>query len=254
MDTPRQPAPLSGTYAVPPYGGFLRTFEYAAFKNVCDCVVGQVLLLAVAPVVVLAAIAVRLTSRGPAFFFQRRLGFNGRVFKIVKLRTMTTDCERASGPRWSGPSDPRVTPVGRFLRRTHIDELPQLWNVIRGEMSLVGPRPERPEFLPRLSEAIPRYRDRLRVRPGMTGLAQIQLPPDRDLADVRRKLACDLYYVRQLNPWLDLRILMGTASYLLGLPFVWTRVLFRVPDLAEVEASNGMEPSVDLDAPRLQTV
>ncbi len=219
-----------------------------------DSVLAQLLLLAAAPVVLLAAAAVRLTSRGPAFYRQARLGLGGRVFTLWKLRTMTADCEKATGPRWSAPGDPRVTPVGRFLRRTHVDELPQLWNVVRGEMSLVGPRPERPEFLPLLGGAVPRYRERLRVRPGITGLAQIQLPPDRDVADVRRKLACDLCYVERHGPWLDFRILLGTAAYLLGVPVAWTRALLRVPGGASIEAQYESRAGAGPDAARLQPV
>jgi lipopolysaccharide/colanic/teichoic acid biosynthesis glycosyltransferase len=252
MDTPRLSPPPSGTYALPFWLEFLRMFEYARVKELCDCLLVQVLLLAAAPVVLLAAAAVRLTSRGPAFFLQQRLGLDGRVFKIIKLRTMTADCEKSTGPRWSVPGDPRVTPLGRFLRRSHIDELPQLVNVLRGEMSLVGPRPERPEFFANLSQAMPRYGERLRVRPGMTGLAQVQLPPDRDLADVRRKLACDLYYLRRLSPWLDLQILLATAAYLVGLPFSLSRAVLRVPDVATAEASYGTRQ--DADAACLQAV
>src|SRR5205823_316253 len=115
--------------------------------------------------------------------------------------------------RWSIPGDPRVTLIGQVLRRTHLDELPQLLNVLRGDMSLIGPRPERPEFLPELEAAFPRYRDRLAVRPGVTGLAQVQLPADSDLDSVREKLRHDLYYIQHLGPWLDLRILICTAFY-----------------------------------------
>ena len=136
-----------------------------------------------------AAIVVKLTSRGPAFYTQIRLGQDGRAYAIYKLRTMTHDCEKLSGPQWSKKGDCRVTAVGRLLRRSHLDELPQLWNVLRGEMSLIGPRPERPEFVPRLERSLPHYRARLHVRPGVTGLAQVQLPPDTDLGSVRRKLA-----------------------------------------------------------------
>src|SRR5205814_291249 len=114
---------------------------------------------------------VRITSRGPAFYTQTRLGLRGRTFTIYKLRSMYEYCENHSGPLWSSKDDPRVTPLGRFIRRTHIDELPQLWNILRGDMSLIGPRPERPEFLPKLETIVPRYRERLRVRPGVTGLA-----------------------------------------------------------------------------------
>src|SRR5207248_4660391 len=143
-----------------------------------------------------AMLLVKLTSPGPMLYTQTRLGRRGRPFTIYKIRTMLHDCESLTGPQWSTPGDTRITRVGRWLRRTHIDELPQLWNVLRGDMSLVGPRPERPEFIPELENAIPFYRDRLLVRPGITGLAQVQLPPDTDMDSVRRQLAHDIYYGR----------------------------------------------------------
>jgi lipopolysaccharide/colanic/teichoic acid biosynthesis glycosyltransferase len=202
-----------------------------------DTVLAGLLLAATAPLIALAAILVKLTSRGPVFYTQVRLGLRGRPFTIFKIRTMAHDCEKLSGPRWSTGRDPRVTRVGRFLRRSHIDELPQLWNVLRGDMSLIGPRPERPEFVPQLANVIPYYRDRLVVRPGLTGLAQVQLPPDTDLASVRRKLACDLYYVQHVGLLLDVQILLATACYLAKLPFGLTRLIFRVPGgLAALEA------------------
>jgi lipopolysaccharide/colanic/teichoic acid biosynthesis glycosyltransferase len=182
-----------------------------------------------APVIGLGALLVKLTSRGPAFYTQIRLGRHGRSYTIYKLRSMRHNCEKDSGPCWSKKGDTRVTPVGRFLRRTHIDELPQLWNVLRGDMSLVGPRPERPEFVPHLEEAMPFYRSRLLVRPGVTGLAQVQLPPDTDLASVRRKLAYDLYYVRYRNPWLDFRLLLATALHLVGIPHALLGKLLCLP-------------------------
>src|SRR5262249_56317768 len=126
---------------------------------------------------------------------------------------MGETCGSVTGPRWSMPGAPRVTPLGWFLRASHLDELPQLLNVLKGEMSLIGPRPERPEFIPELERALPCYRQRLNVRPGVTGLAQVQLPADSNLASVRRKLAYDLYYVERLSPWLDRRLLACTAFY-----------------------------------------
>jgi lipopolysaccharide/colanic/teichoic acid biosynthesis glycosyltransferase len=161
---------------------------------------------------------VKLTSRGPALYSQVRLGKNGRPFRIYKIRTMAHNCEDRSGARWSTPGDPRVTAVGRVLRATHLDELPQLWNILRGDMSLVGPRPERPEFVVKLEKGIPQYRDRLQVRPGVTGLAQVQLPPDSDLDSVRRKVACDLTYIGNLGAWLDVCILTVTVLHLFGIP------------------------------------
>jgi lipopolysaccharide/colanic/teichoic acid biosynthesis glycosyltransferase len=143
-------------------------------------------------------------------YSQTRLGRRGKPFRIYKIRTMHYDCERLSGPAWSTHGDTRVLPVGRLLRRLHIDELPQLWNILRGDMSLVGPRPERPEFVPQLERLLPCYRQRLSVQPGLTGLAQVHLPPDSDLESVRRKLAFDLYYIRRGNLWLDVRILAAT--------------------------------------------
>jgi lipopolysaccharide/colanic/teichoic acid biosynthesis glycosyltransferase len=208
---------------------------YFACKGVIDFALALVILVLAAPVIVLGALAVILTSRGPAFYSQRRLGLRGRPFRIYKVRTMAHDCERQSGVCWAKANDPRVTPVGRFLRRTHVDELPQLWNVLRGEMSLVGPRPERPEIIDRLEKEIDRYRDRLRVRPGMTGLAQVQLPADSDLEGVRRKVAYDLYYVGALSAWLDVRLLACTALKVLGVPFHVLGLVFRLPRCADVE-------------------
>jgi lipopolysaccharide/colanic/teichoic acid biosynthesis glycosyltransferase len=193
------------------------------------------LLILSAPVLLATVALIRLTSHGPALFKQTRVGLGGRIFTIYKLRTMRHDCERHSGPRWSLPGDPRVTFLGRILRRTHLDELPQLWNVLRGEMSLVGPRPERPEFVGMLDRELPLYSLRLKVRPGLTGLAQVQLPPDSDLASVRRKLACDVYYVRHGSGWLDARILAGTALHLAHLPAWIIQGLLRLPGGARVE-------------------
>jgi len=185
-------------------------------KAVIDSVCAVVLLVLAAPVLLLVVLLVKATSPGPALYSQTRLGRNGRPYRILKIRTMYHNCERHSGPRWSTPGDPRVTRVGRFLRRSHLDELPQLWNVLKGEMSLVGPRPERPEFVKLLECAVPHYHDRLQVRPGVTGLAQVMLPADTDLASVRKKLAYDLCYVRHQSFWLDLRIVICTAFNLIG--------------------------------------
>lgn len=208
---------------------------YLRAKYSLDFLVAVVLVLPVLPIVAFAALLVKLTSRGPAFYTQTRVGLNGRPFTILKLRTMIHNCEVFSGPRWSLPGDPRVTPVGWFLRVSHFDELPQLLNVLRGEMSLIGPRPERPEFVPQLEQALPSYRQRLNVRPGVTGLAQVLLPPDTDLESVRRKLAHDLYYIRELSPWLDLRLLCCTAFYALAIPFRLTARLFALPRSSDIE-------------------
>jgi lipopolysaccharide/colanic/teichoic acid biosynthesis glycosyltransferase len=149
---------------------------------------------------------------------------------------MRHQCESKSGPQWSTPGDSRITFVGRILRITHIDELPQLWNVLRGDMSLVGPRPERPEFVPQLEKHVAGYRQRLLVKPGITGLAQVQLPPDTDLESVRRKLAYDIYYVNHESLWLDFRLILCTGFSSVGIPYVMSRRLLRIPGKARVEA------------------
>ncbi|MER3414785.1 MAG: hypothetical protein C4297_01030 [Gemmataceae bacterium] len=207
---------------------------YIRCKYVADRVLAGILLVLSLPILAVAALLIKLTSCGPIIYRQKRLGKAGAPFTIYKLRTMYHNCEVISGPCWATKNDPRITPVGRILRRLHIDELPQLWNVLRGEMSLVGPRPERPEFIERLQDYFPDYRHRLSVRPGMTGLAQVQLPPDSDLDSVRLKLAHDFYYVERLGPWLDIRILLATGLYLLCLPTAWWRRWLRLPGGPEV--------------------
>jgi lipopolysaccharide/colanic/teichoic acid biosynthesis glycosyltransferase len=209
---------------------------YPTVKVALEFALAVLLLIAALPLVLLSALLVKLTSRGPVFYSQIRLGLNGKPFRIFKIRTMAHNCERDSGARWATANDPRITPVGKFLRATHLDELPQLWNVLRGDMSLVGPRPERPEFVPNLEKAIPHYRDRLDVRPGVTGLAQVQLPADTDISSVRRKLAYDLYYIRQMNFWLDLRLIVCTALHVFRVPYSMLGKLFRLPGQQRVES------------------
>jgi lipopolysaccharide/colanic/teichoic acid biosynthesis glycosyltransferase len=204
-------------------------------KAVFDFSAALALLVLTAPVLVLAMLLIKTTSRGPALYVQTRLGRHGTPFSIYKLRTMRHRCEADTGACWSQPGDPRITPVGRFLRATHLDELPQLFNVLLGQMSLVGPRPERPEFVPQLEKQFPRYRARLDLKPGITGLAQVQLPPDSDLESVLRKLKYDLYYVEHVGAWLDLRVLAGTACKILGLPFAAIRAGLGFPHYAAVE-------------------
>lgn len=180
-------------------------------------VLGAILLIPALPIIGLLALLVRLTSPGPGIFRQSRVGLQGRRFTMYKLRTMRVDAEMRSGPVWAQVDDPRVTPLGRILRRLHLDEFPQLFNVVKGEMALVGPRPERPEFVQQLALSIPGYVDRLLVRPGITGLAQINLPPDTDLESVRRKLALDLEYIQCASVWFDLRIVGATCLRLLAI-------------------------------------
>jgi lipopolysaccharide/colanic/teichoic acid biosynthesis glycosyltransferase len=227
----RRQRPAQGRPPVRP----LRYRWYPRCKYAADFALALALSAVALPLVALAALLVKLSSRGPAFYTQTRVGQDGRLFAIYKLRTMVHNCESLTGPRWSLPGDPRVTRVGQVLRATHLDELPQLLNVLRGEMSLIGPRPERPEFVPELERALPGYWQRLTVRPGVTGLAQVQLPPDSDVTSVRRKLAHDLYYIERLGPWLDLRILFCTALYALGLPFDRLSWLVGTPGREAIE-------------------
>ncbi|HEV3142750.1 MAG TPA: sugar transferase, partial [Gemmataceae bacterium] len=209
---------------------------YARAKVVLDYALAILLLPLALPVIALAALLVKVNSKGPAFYVQVRLGQHGRPYRLYKIRTMIHDCERLTGARWSTPGDPRITRVGRFLRNTHLDELPQLFNVLRGDMSLVGPRPERPELIPGLEDAIPGYGQRLQVKPGVTGLAQVQLPADTSTATVRRKLSYDLYYVRRYSLWLDFRLLACTALKVLGVPAQTQRRLMRLPDPDKVQS------------------
>jgi lipopolysaccharide/colanic/teichoic acid biosynthesis glycosyltransferase len=199
-----------------------------ALKRGFDFLVALALCLPALPLILLSVLLVKLTSRGPAFYSQVRLGLNGRPFRIYKVRSMVVESEK-DGACWSQPGDPRVTRIGRFLRKTHLDELPQLWNVLWGDMSLVGPRPERPEFVPALEQSVPRYRDRLLVCPGLTGLAQVQLPPDSDMESVRRKVACDLFYIGNRSLWLDVRLILVTSFYLLGQSCLWPCRIMRIP-------------------------
>jgi lipopolysaccharide/colanic/teichoic acid biosynthesis glycosyltransferase len=217
----------------------LRYRWYPRCKHAADFALALLLSALALPLVALAALLVKLTSRGPAFYTQTRVGEHGRLFTIYKLRTMVHKCESLTGPRWSLPGDPRVTRVGQLLRATHLDELPQLLNVLRGEMSLIGPRPERPEFVPELERALPGYWQRLTVRPGVTGLAQVQLPPDSDVTSVRRKLAHDLYYIERLGPWLDLRILLCTALYAVGVGYDRLSRLVGTPGREAIEEAMG---------------
>jgi len=196
---------------------------YDWMKSLADFSIALILFVLALPVMAVAAILIRITSRGPAIYAQVRLGRGSRPFQIYKLRTMIHRCEDRTGPRWCVARDPRITPIGRILRKTHIDELPQLWNVLRGDMSLVGPRPERPEIVDELERHLPDYLGRLMVKPGITGLAQIQLPPDTDINSVREKLNLDLCYVQRYGALLDFRVLLGTVLYLAGVSYAGVR-------------------------------
>jgi len=179
-------------------------------------IVGSLVLLAVAsPVLVACAVAVVVTDGFPIFYRQRRVGRGGRPFDVVKFRSMRRDAESLSGPVWATEEDPRVTKVGRFLRRYRLDELPQLWNVLVGQMALVGPRPERPHFCDVLREQVPLFELRTIVRPGLTGWAQVRLAYGASADDARAKLEYDLFYVTRRSFWFDLAVLVETAKVVL---------------------------------------
>jgi lipopolysaccharide/colanic/teichoic acid biosynthesis glycosyltransferase len=211
---------------------------YAAAKTAFDYAVAFAALPFALVLIGLAAIAVKLTSPGPVFYTQTRVGLNGRKYKIIKIRTMRANVEAVSGIQWSQKGDRRITRVGRFLRTTHIDELPQLFNVLLGQMSLVGPRPERPEVIQAkgLNQLVPGYRHRLRVKPGVTGLAQCQLPADTDVTSVRYKVVYDLYYVEHMSLLLDLRLIAATLFRACGAGPSTLRRLFLLPSRRLVAA------------------
>lgn len=171
-------------------------------------------LLLFAPFLPFVMLAVRLSSKGPIFFKQTRVGLGGKPFQVVKFRTMRTDAE-ASGAKWASKNDPRVTPVGGFMRKVRIDEVPQLWNVLKGDMGFVGPRPERPEFVPWLSEQIPYFDLRHMIRPGLTGWAQVRYGYGATLAEAKEKLEYDLYYIKHMSLGLDLLIMFETVKTIL---------------------------------------
>ena len=188
----------------------LKTWESFA-KRFLDFITSLTILIVTLPLWAIVAILIKLNSRGPVLYKQIRVGKDGRHFKMLKFRSMKTDAEKHTGPIWAGKNDPRVTKIGRFLRKTHLDELPQFFNVIKGDMSLVGPRPERPFFVEKLSKEIPLYRHRHRVKPGITGWAQVKYKYDENIEDVRNKIKYDLFYIENISWRLDLKILFNTV-------------------------------------------
>ncbi|MDY3552098.1 sugar transferase [Gemmata sp. JC717] len=211
---------------------------YAAVKTAFDYGAALALLPFALVLIGLAALAVKLTSPGPVFYTQTRVGLNGRKYKIIKIRSMRANVEATSGIQWSQKGDSRVTPIGKFLRTSHIDELPQLLNVLMGDMSLVGPRPERPEVIQAkgLNHLVPGYRHRLRVKPGVTGLAQCQLDADSDVTSVRYKIVYDLYYVENQSLFLDLRLIGATLLRACKAGPSTLRRLFLLPSRRTVAA------------------
>lgn len=202
--------------------------RYFAWRIWLDRLLAIMLLIPGLPIMFVISILLFLTSDGPIFYSQRRVGLRGKVFTLMKFRTMIPDAEKKTGPVWTSVNDPRITKLGKLLRPTHLDELPQLFNVIMGQMALIGPRPERPEFTVHLEREIPGYMNRSLVIPGITGLAQINLPPDSNLESVRRKLTLDLEYIQTATFWLDVRLFTCTFFRLFHIPgdlcARWTKV------------------------------
>lgn len=197
------------------YPKMLEDNPYLPLKEVLDRIVSAVLLAVLSPLFAIVALLIRLDSPGPVLYWQVRIGKDGKTFNLCKFRTMIPDAERETGAVLAQKNDPRVTRIGRILRKTRLDELPQLWNVLRGEMSLIGPRPERPEFVEQWKKIIPHYKTRLLVKPGITGWAQVCGKYDEGPETVWEKLEYDLYYLRNLSPSLDFEILARTILVML---------------------------------------
>lgn len=195
--------------------GFAESYVTNLVQRIFDFVFSIFILVFTAPVLLVTVVMIRLDSPGPILYRQERVGKNNKTFTLFKFRSMRQDAESGTGPQWAGVNDDRITDVGRFIRKTRIDELPQLFNVLSGHMSIIGPRPERPFFVSQLEQQIPHYRQRHRVRPGVTGWAQINYPYGASVEDAREKLAYDLYYVKNKSLFLDIVILLQTVRVVL---------------------------------------
>ncbi len=184
-------------------------------KRLMDITVSFLILIITMPATLITALAIKLESPGGIFFTQKRCGLNGKEFSMIKFRSMKKDAEKSTGPVWSQKDDPRITKVGKFIRKVRIDEIPQMMNVLKGEMSIVGPRPERPYFVEKLSQEIPYYKRRLKVRPGITGWAQVKHKYDETIEDVKIKLRYDLFYIENMSLRMDFKILFRTIFVVL---------------------------------------
>lgn len=208
-------APEPGTLALIStgiFGGLIRFAQkrFNDFKRLFDIIIGCLGLVVAIPIIGFTAIVIKIVSPGSIFFTQKRIGRNGEIFAIWKLRTMKVDAEKYTGAVWAEENDPRLIRFGKYIRKMHIDELPQLFNVLKGDMSIIGPRPERPEIVGDLKEVVPEYEKRLKVKPGITGLAQIWHKYDETIEDVKKKIKYDLLYIRKMCLMVDLRILAQT--------------------------------------------
>jgi exopolysaccharide biosynthesis polyprenyl glycosylphosphotransferase len=195
--------------------GFRRSTAFIVVRRVVSIVISLIGLILALPLFPLIMFVIRLDSKGPVFYTQTRVGKAGCIFKLLKFRTMRQDAEAANGPQWAVDNDPRVTRVGRFLRSSRLDDIPQLWCVLRGDMALVGPRPERPEFVEWLTKEIPYYGVRHMVRPGLTGWAQVKYKHVSTVEDAREELQYDLFYIKNASIGLDLLIMFQTLKTVL---------------------------------------
>jgi exopolysaccharide biosynthesis polyprenyl glycosylphosphotransferase len=195
--------------------GYFASRFFLIYKRAASVMVSIIGLLLTAPLIPFAVLVIKLTSPGPVLYQQKRVGRGGEVFYCYKIRTMKADAEADTGPTWALDDDPRITKVGKFMRQMRIDEIPQLWNVLKGDMSLVGPRPERPEFVEGLSREIPYYYLRHSIRPGITGWAQIRYRYGNSVDDAKEKLRYDLFYIKNMSAGLDLLIFFNTIKIIL---------------------------------------
>ncbi len=214
----RAPEPATMVLFSSGFLGVIMSFirkTYARVKRLFDLLFSITGAIVLSPVMLLTALLIKITSKGPAIYSQTRVGENGKLFKIYKFRSMVADAESKSGAVWATKNDSRITPVGHFLRKSRLDELPQFFNVIKGEMSLIGPRPERPVFVDQFRKEISDYEKRLEIKPGITGLAQVWHRYDENIADVRKKIKYDILYIKKVCIWTDFRILLRTVRVVL---------------------------------------
>lgn len=213
------PEPATLFFFLSGVGGIVVRFarkRFEEFKRASDIFLSILGLAIASPIIIFAAILIRLNSQGTVIYRQNRVGRNGMIFKIYKLRTMRLNAENETGAVWAKENDPRITSVGMVLRKTHIDEIPQLLNVLKGEMSIVGPRPERPEIVRDLKTLICDYQKRMQIKPGITGLAQIWHKYDETIEDVKKKIKYDILYIKKMCLLVDLRILAQTFMVVLS--------------------------------------
>ncbi len=231
--------------------------RYFGVRTLVDRVLAGILLVVVSPVLLLCMAAIRLNSKGSPIFSQRRTGAGGKTFTMYKLRSMYQDAEQKSGPQWSQPGDARVTVVGRFLRFAQLDEIPQLINVVRGEMALIGPRPERPSIVKELIPLVPSYVKRHAAKPGITGLAQIYLPPDENIDSVKAKVIYDLIYLRHVTWVMDLRIAICTVLRMFairgGMGPRWTGLSQEVEEIRRLNRERAKQRMQNQAATNAQT-